>query len=251
MLCYSQKVLSAIIITALLILIAVQLRTAWMCDDAYITLRTVDNFINGHGLTWNVGERVQAYTHPLWMFLLSFAYLFTREAFYTTIILSIVLSLASIAFAALKVARSWVSGVMLVLAVTLSKAFTDFSTSGLENPLSYLLLVSFMVVYFRDKHNDRAFLGLCLLASLAMLTRLDHALIYLPPLCYLLVQGSTPRRFMAGLMGFLPLVVWELFSLFYYGFLFPNTAFAKLNTGIEGSLLWEQGITYLVNLALW
>ena len=40
-------------------------RTAWMCDDAFITLRTVDNFVQGYGLVWNVGERVQVYTHPL------------------------------------------------------------------------------------------------------------------------------------------------------------------------------------------
>ena len=53
-------------------------RRAWMCDDAFITLRTVDNFVNGYGLTWNVDERVQAYTHPLWMFVISLFYLFTR-----------------------------------------------------------------------------------------------------------------------------------------------------------------------------
>ena len=44
---------------------------AWLSDDAYITFRTVDNVVNGYGLTWNVVERVQAYTHPLWMLLLS------------------------------------------------------------------------------------------------------------------------------------------------------------------------------------
>ena len=36
--------------------------TAWLTEDAFITFRTVDNFINGYGLTWNTGERVQAYT---------------------------------------------------------------------------------------------------------------------------------------------------------------------------------------------
>lgn len=46
-------------------------RSAWLCDDAYITFRTVDNFINGYGLRYNTGERVQAYTHPLWLLLLS------------------------------------------------------------------------------------------------------------------------------------------------------------------------------------
>jgi hypothetical protein len=46
-----------------------------MSDDAYITLRTVDNWVNGRGLVWNTAERVQTYTHPLWMLLLSAALL--------------------------------------------------------------------------------------------------------------------------------------------------------------------------------
>ncbi|MEM9695561.1 MAG: hypothetical protein AAGA56_23655, partial [Myxococcota bacterium] len=44
-------------------------RDAWLGDDAYISFRTADNFIHGHGLRWNVAERVQAYTNPLWLFL--------------------------------------------------------------------------------------------------------------------------------------------------------------------------------------
>ena len=67
------------------------LRNAWICDDAYITFRTVDNFIHGHGLTWNLAERVQAYTHPLWMMIISFFYLFTKEIYYTVIFLSLTL----------------------------------------------------------------------------------------------------------------------------------------------------------------
>ncbi len=41
------------------------------------------------------------------------------------------------------------------------------------------------------------------------------------------------------------MVAWELFSLLYYGFQFPNTAYAKLKTGIPGSELATQGLIYL------
>ena len=93
-----------VILFLILFLLTIGLR-AWMSDDAYITLRTVDNFINGYGLTWNISERVQPYTHPLWMFLLSFTYFFTREAYYTTIILSLVISLAAVVLYAYKIVR--------------------------------------------------------------------------------------------------------------------------------------------------
>jgi arabinofuranosyltransferase len=41
--------------------------------------------------------------------------------------------------------------------------------------------------------------------------------------------------------------LWELFSLFYYGFPFPNTAYAKINTGIPAMSLIRQGAFYYLN----
>ena len=72
----------AVLVAAVALVVTI-VRSAWYCDDAFITWRTVDNFVNGHGLTWNVAERVQTYTHPLWMMLLTVAYFLTREANFT------------------------------------------------------------------------------------------------------------------------------------------------------------------------
>jgi hypothetical protein len=41
-------------------------QTAWINDDAQITLRTVMQTLHGNGLTFNGAERVQAYTHTVW-----------------------------------------------------------------------------------------------------------------------------------------------------------------------------------------
>ena len=38
----------------------VAIKSAWLSDDAYITLRTVSNWLAGFGPVWNVDERVQA-----------------------------------------------------------------------------------------------------------------------------------------------------------------------------------------------
>ena len=51
----------------LLVFLAVLVRTAWISDDALISLRTVLNVTHGYGLTFNIGERVQTFTHPLWL----------------------------------------------------------------------------------------------------------------------------------------------------------------------------------------
>jgi hypothetical protein len=60
--------------------------TAWIVEDAFITLRTVDNFIHGYGLRWNIAERVQTYTHPLSMFALTAGALVMGDIYYSTII---------------------------------------------------------------------------------------------------------------------------------------------------------------------
>ena len=46
-------------------------------------------------------------------------------------------------------------------------------------------------------------------------------------------------------MALLPLIVWEVFSVIYFGFPFPNTAYAKLKTGVPASELRLQGFLYL------
>jgi len=46
-------------------------------------------------------------------------------------------------------------------------------------------------------------------------------------------------------VGFSPLLAWHMFSLFYYGFIWPNTAYAKLGAGIEWTTLMQQGFHYL------
>jgi hypothetical protein len=38
-------------------------------DDAWISLRYARNLVEGHGLVFNPGERVEGYTHPLWVLL--------------------------------------------------------------------------------------------------------------------------------------------------------------------------------------
>jgi arabinofuranosyltransferase len=64
------------------------LMNAWASEDAYISFRTVENFTAGYGLTWNPGERVQAFTHPLWVLLMSVAHGVTSEVYLTSIVLS-------------------------------------------------------------------------------------------------------------------------------------------------------------------
>lgn len=228
----------------LFLFVLVLIKTAWLSDDAYITFRTVDNFINGYGLTWNIAERVQTYTHPLWMFLLSGLYYLTREIYFTSLIFSMVISTLAVFLLAFKLSRSFFASITILCVLILSQAFMDFSTSGLENPLSHLLLAVFYFIYFQwdIKKNPVTFL-LASVACLAILNRMDSILMYIPALLYILWRDWHKTKIM--ILAFLPFVAWEIFSLIYYGSFFPNTAYAKLNTGIPSIELMHQGMVYL------
>ncbi len=235
----------ALVAALLLLVLVVLIRTAWVSDDAYITFRTVDNFVRGYGLRWNVAERVQAYTHPLWMFVMTALYVVTREPYYTSLALSIVLSLACSAALALLFGASVPGGALALVALISSKAFVDFSTSGLENPLTHALLLLFLWRFFRPRSNAGDLYWLSMVASLAVLNRMDVLLLVAPALALALWQVPSVRALGAVAAGFVPFLVWELFSIVYYGFLFPNTAYAKLSTGITGAELARQGVSYL------
>ena len=127
-------------------------RSAWLSDDSYITLRSVDNFVKGLGPVWNTGERVQVFTHPLWYLILSAFYFFTHEAFFTTLGVSLLISVTGFTLFALLSKRSAALAISLSI-LLFSNAFVDYSTSGLENPLTHLLIICFIFLYLQDEHD--------------------------------------------------------------------------------------------------
>lgn len=224
-------------------------KTAWVTEDAYITFRSIDNFVHGFGPTWNISERVQTYTHPLWMLLLSFLYLFTGELYYTSIGLSLACTATALILIWRNLAVSRASAAAVLVMLIFSKAFMEYSTSGLENPLTHLLTAVFFWYYLeKPRATERGavrLLALSFIAALAMLNRMDTILLYLPAIAAVFFQQRNWRAFAAICAGFLPFACWATFSLFYYGTPFPNTAYAKLNTGIAADEMMRQGLYYL------
>ncbi len=235
----------SIVVVLVLVYVLVLIRTAWVSDDAYITFRTIDNFVNGYGLRWNVAERVQSFTHPLWLFVVTFAYLITGDLHFTSIFLSIAISAAAVLILVCAVARSSTSAILALTVLILSKAFTDYSTSGLENPLTHLLLVVFILIYLRFEKSHRLLLLLSLVAALGTLNRMDTLLLYLPALIFVAIRLRTWRTMRVIAVGFLPFILWEAFAFLYYGSLVPNTAYAKLAAGIPKGEVIQQGVLYL------
>lgn len=218
-------------------------RNAWLCDDAYINFRVIDNFWNGYGLRWNIAERVQVYTSPLWLLILLILHSYFPSVYWLGIVVAMVTSLAAVTILArgyLK--RSLLGASVLVTALGVSPFFVDFASSGLEQPLAYLLFACFLVELVKAQPCARV---IGILAGCIMLTRLDYLLIVLPSLvsyfCSLVGVQKRSQLIVATLV--LP-CSWFAFSLIYYGVALPNTWYAKVSAAIPLSERLIQSGSY-------
>lgn len=115
-----------------LVFLVVLVRTAWLSDDALISFRTVLNVTNGFGLTFNIAERVQTFTHPLWLGLLTLAYVISGNIYYGTFALAMLCS-GTAFWLAIRHAASPMQSLLVAIVLLWSRAFVDYATSGLEN----------------------------------------------------------------------------------------------------------------------
>ncbi|MCW1969538.1 MAG: hypothetical protein KIH69_015605 [Anaerolineae bacterium] len=117
--------------------------------------------------------------------------------------------------------------------------------------MSHFLLVVFIYYYFLPTKNLRHLTFLAFIAALIMLNRQDFALIVMVPLSHTWHQiwrKSSVQIFsasFAALIGFMPLILWLIFSLVYYGFPFPNTFYAKLYNNVPIQSYIQSGLAYI------
>ncbi|HKQ60758.1 MAG TPA: hypothetical protein VJS92_05685 [Candidatus Polarisedimenticolaceae bacterium] len=214
----------------------------FLSDDALISLRYARRLLDGHGLTWNDGERVEGYSNLLWVVLAAGLGRLGVE-----LIAAVrVLGLASAAAAVLAVLRArrdeppaWVAG----FAAALASPLAAWAIGGLEQPLVVALLAWALVLV------ERATWIPGLLLALLCWTRPDGAL-----LAGAVALGLVAARHSLGRVGkllVLPALAYLgqlAFRLGYYGDWFPNPAYAKLAWSAQR---WLEGLRYLGSGALW
>ncbi len=220
---------------------------AWMSDDIYISFRSIYNFTHGYGLRWNITERVQVFTHPLWVILLVPFYWISHHAFLTVMGISVALSAATAYLLVKHAATPKLAHAALLLLIS-SKAFIDYSTSGLENPLAHFLMIFLFIQMDRWRRQEEVSTWLLgLLGGLLVMVRLDFAVLLLPIFVWVIAQRSHWANFKGLLLGSIPFVLWEFFSLVYYGSFVPNTFYAKAQTGLPATSMLMQGAYYFLD----
>lgn len=218
---------------------------AWVSEDAFITLRVVDNFLNGYGLRWNVTERVQVYTHPLWLLLHIPIAVFIPNVLVVSALLCFIASVSAL-YLVLRTAQNRLACacILLFLPLLASKCFVEYSSAGLETPLFYLLYAGFGYVVLHYYYHPRFWLYVSFASALLLFNRLDCVLFIAPTLTWLVVSRWRNVDILQILIGAIPLIAWHFFALFYYGFFFPNTKYAKLDSELSPLLYFKEGWHY-------
>ncbi len=226
----------------------------WTAEDGFINLRIVKNLIGGRGFVYNVGQRVEAGTSPLWLFILTLwapvRHFLSLEVF--AMLVGAALAIAGFVFGQLAAEALCASDdrrrllPLGALVVAVLPPFWDFSTSGMEMGLGFGWLgISFWLLV-RHATSPRLRWVAAAVIGLGPLIRPDFAVFTLGFAAALLALNWSRRT--KTLVGLTIAIVaapalYEVFRIWYFGLLLPATALAKE----AGASNTQQGFAYLAD----
>ena len=230
-------------------------------DDALISMQYAKNWVLGHGLVFNPGERVEGYTNFLWVVVLAPLYALSSGAGLDFILL---VTRVNIGLAVLTLVLVYAIGKQLwgnsllptLLALGLcavDNSYVVWATLGLETHLlTFWMLIAVWLLGTRLETRG-IWIGLAL--TFAQMTRPDAGLFNVVLISGLVAawlvarkRGAAEARAQSkvlldasvtwlGLYG-----AYFLWRYQYYGWLFPNTYYAKVGGDFDG---WERGLAYV------
>lgn len=227
------------------IVLAMSWHRRWLNEDAFINFRVAEQIVHGNGPVFNAGERVEAFTSPLWLAVVVVIRAIggAGNLAWGTVVVGLLISVAAFVIGGRNGERGDDELYIPIglIAVACIPVVWDYSTSGLENGLVWLWLAGCWQV-LRTVPLRRP--GLAVAAvGLGPLLRPDLALMSIVFLGALVMIHRPDRRsLLRGAAAALALpVIYQLFRMGYYAALVPNTGLAK-----AGSTLYlGQGWRYL------
>jgi hypothetical protein len=213
---------------------------AHVSDDAYISFRYVNRLLEGQGLTFNDGERVEGFSHPLWILLVAGGAWLTGLAV-PDVARALGLACALLTIACLLSSRRAQAASAAVALLLVFPGFHVYATSGLETPLLMLLLTLGTVASLG--HREPTTLA-SLSFGLAAITR-PEGLLY-----GLFWLGRRARAFRQLSILLSPFVAYEAFRLLYFETWLPNTFRAKL-PGTWGTFFGLEYLGQAVTAVAW
>lgn len=222
----------------------------WVSDDAYHAAVMARNLVEGNGFVYNIGERVNAVTCPLHTLLVSGVYFVVRDMFLAFLIVNVATATIAFGYLTYKVLDCTAQSILCALLILQCYAVSSFLSAGLEN--SILIMLGIMYAVFLSKTDlknasQKELFVAALFMGLLAFTRIDSVLLFIPAVLYFYLSNKKVRfskRLLIGLAGLSPFIAWELFSIVYYGFFFPNTFYSKMFSGYPLNEYLFRGYQY-------
>ncbi len=215
-------------------------------DDTYISIRYVLNYLNGDGLVFNIGERVEGYTNFLWILFLILGGLLKADPVSLAGMLGLIFGCGTILITYLiglqfvnkpgNFDHRVIAGASaFIVGATYSYAY--WSVSGMET--ACFTFMTTLSVYLYITRNR---LLPCALV-LATLTRPEGALVFAIIVLYDVVLTRSISIYVKTTISLYAvfLIPFAVFKLMYYGYLLPNTFYAKTAFSIEQL---KNGLSY-------
>ncbi len=196
-------------------------------DDAFITFRYASNFLNGNGLVYNIGERVEGYTNFLWLLLMITGKLAGFEFVLFSRILGVLSGVGTIIFTYLIGIKIFErSSIYPGLGAFLLGTFLPlgyWSAAGLETAAFSLMTIAAIYYYL-----NRSFATLILLV-LATLFRPEGGLVCMVIIAFDIISKKSFTGYaLTILAGYgILLLPYLIFKLYYFETLLPNPFYAK------------------------
>jgi arabinofuranosyltransferase len=185
-----------------------QIWPSWLSDDAFISFRYAQNLAQGHGLVYNLGERVEGYTNFLWTVLAAGVIALGGDvavwSHLSGIGLAIAVLMLTYRIGARLLAPGWGLVAALIAGTSQSLLLYTARGSGLETGLFTLLVLAaserYLASWWRERATGDGGQGATaaagLLLGLAALTRPEGVMVFA-----LTVAHCALRLWVAGPQG--------------------------------------------------
>jgi arabinofuranosyltransferase len=238
-------------------------------DDAYIAFVYSKNFAQGHGLVWYPGLDEYGYTNFLYTLFVGILMSVLKgidPEFISAVInfISYIIALSTTYIITLNLSKSKFTAACSAIVLATNHTFSAYASGGLETmTVTALILAFYYVVFFSfNIEKQKTPLIIAVLASSALLTRLDSSILLFPGylfmfcVCFLehskksecnknnyskhvvnLFNTLLQRQLWIVVIipvGFVSALL--LWAKMYYGYAFPNTFYVKIPN--DTSMVW-------------
>jgi arabinofuranosyltransferase len=229
----------------------------WMLDDAFITFRYAENYASGLGLVYNPAEHVEGYTTFLWVILLGLCKIIGLNIVIFSKVLAAIFATGTIVL--VMTGYRFISEVnrlesaLAAIFLATCGIFAPWVSSGMEVTLfTYLILLTLFLYIkaIKSINSHKYFVMTGGLLALTVLTRPEGAILVIIIFADSLYRSIKKHNLnilsitLPAALTYVPYFIWRIN---YYGYLLPNTFYAKVD---NSAAQVARGFEYMGNFVL-